>query len=564
MAPMLVGDRARPRRTVLTAVLTAFLLVGALAPAAQAGGRSHRAELAAVTLRAAATSLGMDGVTRVWVTGRMTDGRAADLRRATVSYTSGSPEVASVTGTGRVGEVRAGTLTPGSTTVTVQVTLDGVTRTDDQVIEVVAAPANPFRHDYHQTLTMKMFLADRTGAVSLTFEQGLEVVRKVDNLTRGIPKIFYLVGWQYDGHDTGYPAWDVVNPKLKRAQDATALESLRWFMREARRYSTTISFHINMLDANPASPLWDTYLAHDVIARNADGTLKRYRWGYPISYTREWNAGLAQKRIDGLIDMVDLDRVGTVHVDAFHSYIPGFGTDPISPYHGVTTDQEVETQKKIIRYWRSRGVDVTSEFAYSYRKDPLLGLQPMSWHLRDVDPMRIPATLHIGGRGGDPRFGTSMQGESTIRRDPATLSGFLTEFATTTLLWYYLNRLERLSFDNGVVTFSRGVTSQDTERGLLVRQGGVVLRDGDDLFVPALWKQRRHREIIAYSRAGYESRAWTLPAGWRHVRGVDVYRIGLDGLTPVGRNLPVTAGRVTLTLPADTAVTIVPRGTHPT
>lgn len=384
------------------------------------------------------------------------NGRRADLRRATVAYTSGSPDIATVSGRGPFATARAGTLTPGRATITAQVSLDGTTKADDVTVEVVAAPARAYRFDYHQTLTMKMFLADRTGAVSLTFEQGMDVVRKVDNLTRGIPKIFYLVGWQYDGHDTGYPAWDVVNPKLKRAQDATALDSLRWFMREARRYSTTVSFHINMLDASPTSPLWNTYLERDVIARNADGSLKQYRWGYPISYTREWDTGLARKRIDGLIDMVGLDKVGTVHIDAFHSYIPGFGTEPISPYHGISTDQEVETQKKIIRYWRSRGVDVTSELTYSYRKDPLLGLQPMAWHFRDVDPMKIPPTLHIGGKGGDPRFGTSMQGESTIRKDPATLGGFLTEFATTTLLWHYLNRLDRVSSTGGVVTFSVG------------------------------------------------------------------------------------------------------------
>lgn len=541
----------RPMRTRLLTVVLTSLLLGP-APAAYA---EQRAELASVTVAAAKTTLALDGVTRLRVRGTLSNGRRADLRRATVAYTSSNPTIATVAGDGA--EARAGTFGAGNTTVTATVTLDGVTKAGAVALTVIPAPARPYRHDYHQTLTMKMFMADNAGRVSLTFEQGLEVVRKVDNLSRGIPKIFYLVGWQYDGHDTGYPAWDVVNPKLKRAQDATALESLKWFMREARRHNTTVSFHINMLDINPTSPLWDTYLAKDVIARNADGTLKKYRWGYPISYTLEWNAGLAQRRIDALIDMVDLDRVGTVHIDAFHQYIPGFGTDPISPYHGITTDQEIDTQKKIFRYWRDRGVDVTSELTYSYRKDPLLGLQPMSWHFRDVDPMKIPPTLHIGGRGGDARFGTSMQAESLIRRDPVNLGGFQEEFATTTLLWYYLNRLDRLSFQEGVVTFSCGVTSANVDGKLLVRRGDLILRDGDDMFVPALWKHRK--EIVAFSRAGYEARAWTLPADWRRVRAVDVYTIGLDGLTPSARAVPVTDGRVTLRLPAGVAVSIVPR-----
>ena len=545
-------------RTLLAAALVAVLLLVAPAPAAQAVAP---AELVSVTVHPAQTSIGMDGTTALWVTGRLSNGRRADLRRATVTYTSGATDVATVTATGRLARVRAGTLTPGTATITAAVTLHDVTRSDDVAITVEPGPARPFRHAYHQTLTMKMFMATGAGDVVLTFEQGLEVVKKVDNLTRGIPKIFYLVGWQYDGHDTGYPAWDVVNPKLKRAQDATALDSLKWLMHQARRYNTTISFHINMLDAHQTSPLWNTYLERDIIARNADGTLRQYRFGFPISYTREWDAGLAQKRIDGLIDMMNLSRVGTVHVDAFHSYVPLQPVGPISPFHGITPEQEAATQQKIMRYWRSRGVDVTSEFTYSYRVNPLLGLQPMAWHFRDVDPMKIPPTLHIGGRGGDARFGTSMQGESTIRRDPVNLTGFLSEFSTTTLLWYYLNRLDRLSFVDGVVTFSGGVTSQIVEGKPLVRRGEVILRDGDDLFVPALW-QRRHSEIIAYSRAGYEARTWTLPAGWGRVRAVDIYTIGLAGLTPRATDVAVSDGRLSLGLTADTAVTIVPHGTR--
>ncbi len=534
---------------LLAAAFTSLVLVLGVAPPVQA---VPHATLASVTVEAGRTELALDGTTRLRVRGTMSDGRRADLRRATVAYTSGDPAMAAVAGT----TVRAGTVGAGSTAITATVTLDGVTRTDDVTLTVLPRPARPYRLDYHQTLTMKMFMADNAGTVSLTFEQGLDVVRKVDNLTRGIPKIFYLVGWQYDGHDTGYPAWDVVNPKLKRPQDESALASLKWFMREARRYDTTISFHINMLDIRPTSPLWNTYLERDVIARNADGTLKQYRWGYPISYTLEWNAGLAQKRIDALIAMADLRRAGTVHIDAFHQYIPGFGTDPISPYHGVTTDQEIATQKKIFRYWRDRGVDVTSELTYSYRKDPMLGLQPMAWHFRDVDPMKVPAALHIGGRGGDPRFGTSMQAESLIKRDPVTLGGFLPEFCTTTLLWYYLNRLDRLSSTGGVVTFSDGVTSANVDGRLLVRRGEEILRDGDDVFVPALW--RHGREIVAYSRTGYSGRAWALPSEWRRVRAVDVRAIGLDGVTVVAGDVPVVDGRVTLTLPAGAAVSIVP------
>src|SRR5437899_1264543 len=70
----------------------------------------------------------------------------------------------------------------------------------------------PWFHKYDQSLVMKIFLAERTDQgrdckVHLTFEQALEVIERVDRITCGAPKIVYLVGWQYNGHDSKYPAW---------------------------------------------------------------------------------------------------------------------------------------------------------------------------------------------------------------------------------------------------------------------------------------------------------------------------------------------------------------------
>ena len=60
-----------------------------------------------------------------------------------------------------------------------------------------------------------------------------------------------------------------MNPRLKRPQDATALASLRWLIREARKFNTTGSLHINMVDAYKASPLWEEYVTKDSVARDA-------------------------------------------------------------------------------------------------------------------------------------------------------------------------------------------------------------------------------------------------------------------------------------------------------
>src|SRR3954469_22573617 len=133
-------------------------------------------------------------------------------------------------------------------------------------------PERPWFHKYDQSLVMKIFLAERTDAgksckVYLTFEQALEVIERLYRITCGAPKIVYLVGWQFNGHDSRYPAWSEVNHRLKRTQDPTALDSLKWLMREGRKHHTSVSLHINALDAYEDSPLWQEYVEKDVIAK---------------------------------------------------------------------------------------------------------------------------------------------------------------------------------------------------------------------------------------------------------------------------------------------------------
>jgi hypothetical protein len=140
-----------------------------------------------------------------------------------------------------------------------------------------ATPGRPWVHRYDRTLTIKMMLAlkqanGRTN-ILLSLDQALEVLKKIDSLSVGIPKIVYVVGWQDEGHDSKYPAFFEVNAGLKRPRDATALDSLEWFMREANRYHTTVSVHINLRDAYKNSPLWQTYVDHDLLQRGVDGQL---------------------------------------------------------------------------------------------------------------------------------------------------------------------------------------------------------------------------------------------------------------------------------------------------
>ena len=427
-------------------------------------------------------------------------------------------------------------------------------------------PEHPYNHQYHQTLVYKILLGGIKQTL-LTFEQSLEVMEKIDNLTRGIPKISYLVNWEQHWDGCRYPAWWPVNPRFKRPEDKTALESLRWLFKQGRKYNTTVSLHINMLDAWPESPLWDTYIKEDLLAREKDGSLVKYKFGYPISYTREWQAGYAQKRIDRLCEMLPLKKAGTVHIDAFHNFIPFKPKGPISPWHGISIEQETATQRKIFRYWRNKGVDVTSEFLDAYRIDPFFGLQPMTWHLppSEHNYMRHPAWLQCGGHDKSEMgklFGTSMYGEPLIISDPKTLKNFLRRFCLQTLGWYYLNRYDKISYlgkqNPKEVQFSDGIVTRLFNDGrFIMKHGNRLMRENDDVFIPALW--RKNKEIIAYSAAGYEQKKWQLPCDWKKVHRVDIYEITLAGPKKIGEKI-VDDRWLTLSLKKDQGVSIVPTG----
>ena len=514
---------------------------------------------------------------RVRVEGILPDGTARPIADEHVAYsvttldTSGGAAVARME--------RKGELIPlegGVAAVRAEVLSNGTLLADTARITV-----RPFHREHHQALSMKFFLAMEEASVGslapgvdvsrlMTFEGALEVIRGMDELTRGLPKIVYLVGWQKGGHDHRYPAWDEVNPRLKRAADATAVESLRWLIRDGAKHNTSVSLHINQNDAYRDSPLFDEYDRLGLIARRRDGSYVTYdsyagKRMYAVSHKREWDAGYAQKRIDGLLRMLpELVDTHVIHVDNYVAKI--HGTDePLDAFHGVTVEQEQEAMRAEFRYWRGKGLDVTSEGSYHGRWDPMIGLQPMTWWDLAFDPMEIPASLYCGGRAGrlpgDARFGDSMQAEDLLLRNAShgadPLTGFADEFCTTTLPWVYLNRLDRLAFDGSTVRYSDGVSATVRNGWPSITRGAMVIRYANTVWVPVTWKAKR--ELIVYSDISVHL-SNALPEEWGGVRAVDLYRLTARGPVAKEKARAVESGKLTTGISGREPTLIVPAG----
>jgi hypothetical protein len=125
-----------------------------------------------------------------------------------------------------------------------------------------------------------------------------------------------------------------------------------------------------MYNAFENSRLWKTYDENNIILKDKNGVPIRGEvfggaQSYQISYAQDWRTGFAQKRIDGLLEMLpELKEAGTIHIDAFHSVQPMRpalqparpDNDQLSsPFLGLTIQDEMEAQRKIIRYWRMKG-----------------------------------------------------------------------------------------------------------------------------------------------------------------------------------------------------------------
>lgn len=425
-----------------------------------------------------------------------------------------------------------------------------------------------YHHDYTSALTYKMFHAWKSRPDEiLSFEQTLDIIRHVHRLSLGMPQIVYLVGWQYDGHDSRYPAWGEVNPRLGRAQDADALESLKWLMREAKTYNATVSLHLNMCDAYPDSPLWQEYVDADLLNREPDGELMLGGvWdgaqSYLVSKTREWRSGHAQKRIDDLVAMLPLAEAGTVHIDVFRP-CP-------SPYHGVTYEDEVAAMRDILRYWHSLGIDVTQEWFHH----EFAGLVPMVYHLNldEEGRLRYDADVICGGGSAwnKRRHQPRCHAEEDVWMSPELgcmyeeawgesfgfdfiglqqLPDFADRFFTKTLSWHFLNRhrVERhvntrthyeVHFTDAVRTSVR-----KSDRHFELTHGDRLLVENTTLLLPVPWAGNTW---LAYSREG-GTRAWDLPLVWPNDVMLEVQVLGPTGSACQG-TVQTQGRRVTLDL----------------
>jgi len=112
--------------------------------------------------------------------------------------------------------------------------------------EKVDAVPNPY---YENKTFVRAFLARKgSTAENLSFRDELERIRQFAAQTDSAACIIYLLGWQYTGHDSGYPSVDKVNESLGGYKELVNLIS------EAKKLHVNVSFYDNYDDSYPTHP----------------------------------------------------------------------------------------------------------------------------------------------------------------------------------------------------------------------------------------------------------------------------------------------------------------------
>lgn len=436
-----------------------------------------------------------------------------------------------------------------------------------------------YNYDYASCMVMKLGMAvpDKgnpgKSKVSLTFRDALDYIKKIDNITQGITKIYYLVGWQYLGHDDKYPDFFEVNSALKRPEDETAYDSFKWFSDEAKKFHSVISVHINFNDAYDNAPSFQDFVKAGALIRKKNGkphAIENYngRKCYKTCHKAYWESGLFKRQFDRFVDTFPfIAETGTVHVDNFQCY------KNYAPY--VSIKEMQEARRKMIEYVKSKGIDITSEFTYKesenlpnrpifglprdhYKSSPMdtVGIIPLSWwcyRVTDAELLRYPPQIYCGGEFREEIYNKifygNMHGEDIVTKgNPNWAKDFICRFATYQVPGHYLNSLTRIAVkgkgSDKSCEFSDGVVSY--AKGRKITRNGETVKDGDTLLLPLVQKEKTY---VAYSKNG-DSRKWKVFESG--VTKAKIYKITENGNEYCGETA-IQNGTLALTLSPDTA-----------
>ncbi len=370
---------------------------------------------------------------------------------------------------------------------------------------------------YRDTFIYKIF-CDSPGMTDYTtFDDALEIVRKIHRLAPWVKQVVYLVGWQYQGHDTGYPATDKINERLG------GLKALQRISAEAAKLNAVISFHDNFDDAYRDSPQWDeSVIAHDCAGQPMKGGVWAGGQSYILAFQKyAKKAGLERVRRT----VAQLSVRDSYHIDVLSAVPLRRDFNVQSPENSMDS---LAGKMAIIKQFNQLGIDVTSE-GFTAPFVGMIGHGWCIWNAPDVvfakeEPIPfIPMIYH----GGPTTYSRGNPSASYARDNVLYGAAYATDFTKQVDIhdlaeplylvvspWTYLRDrkmsdyerqgdLRRVIYDKNTFVETNEKTGQwrvVIDGVTMIEDGLVVLRKSDML---AVYAQTARRATVS------------LPESWR-------------------------------------------------
>ena len=231
---------------------------------------------------------------------------------------------------------------------------------------------------YQGKMVYKIFIGSPADGIKTTWNQALEIIRRVYEKTGGVAQIVYLVGFQNKGHDDRYP--DVFHLNT----DAGTEEEFLHLVTAAReKYRAIVSFHDNYDDAYRESDAFDP----DTIARDQNGHLlrggvwngKQAYWISLPQYAKE-QAGIRMARTLARYPFLR----DTYHLDVLTASVFRLDFRKDDP---AGRQRDLEARISVVDQFARLGLDTSSESCGL----PFVGAITYFWHMQ-----RVPRCLYEG------------------------------------------------------------------------------------------------------------------------------------------------------------------------
>lgn len=198
-----------------------------------------------------------------------------------------------------------------------------------------------------------------------TFRDALERVKMLYNMTGGAKQVMLLRGWQWYGHDTGYP--DV----FKLNEKGGTMEDLKYVIEEAKKYNAVVTFHDNYDDMYEELPAYDPEI---VAIDEYNEPYKAWIWisglSRIISAPKYVKSGKMAERVKKTVEMYPVHS--SYHIDVLSCEPRRYDLDENVR---MAAQECVEYKKAIVREFEKYGFHVSSEGT----SRPFAGLIGHAW-----------------------------------------------------------------------------------------------------------------------------------------------------------------------------------------